>query len=256
MRGRRSAIILLLAVLAGAEPSSAQEVLWSAGHEGGAGLSEWGNGSGASGGGFFNSGVFTVAPSTTKAHSGLRSMKTTINTTTQESAVRAFRWAEAQTGQPLYYSVWAYWPQRHVPEIFWNILQFKSERAPPNDHVNDPIFTVNVDNKGVGGAMRLHVFYHGHFLGGVDKKFQQTLRDLPVGRWVHLELFLRQSAGTTGTFQLWQDGTRIINITNTKTRHSDGDNQWSAGNYSDGLAPNFATIYYDDAAIATARLGP
>ena len=248
-----SVLALLLGVLA--PEKGLADILWSAGHENGTGLTEWGNGIGASGGGFFNSGDATATSSTTKAHSGLRSLKATINTASQESAVRAFRWEEAQTGQALYYSVWAYWPQRSVPELFWNVVQFKSERLPPNEDVNSPILTVSINNKGANGAMRLYAFYHRSFFGGQDLKIEQTIRDLPVGRWVHLEAFLRQSAGTTGAFQLWQDGVRILNLQNIKTRYTDGDNQWSVNNYSDGLSPDLATIYFDDAAISTVRLG-
>ena len=251
---------LVLALFLGvfAPEKGLAEILWSAGHENGTGLTEWGNGSGASGGGFFNSGAFTVATSTTKAHSGLRSMKTTINTSAGESAVRAFRWKEAQTGQALYYSVWAYWPQRSVPEVFWNIMQFKSTlyNASGIQIKNDPIITISVNNKGANGAMRLYAFYFRSFFGGQDLKIEQALKDLPVARWIHLEAFLRQSAGTTGAFQLWQDGARILNLQNLKTRYTDGDNQGSVNNYSGGLSPDLATIYFDDAAISTVRLGP
>ena len=87
-------------------------------------------------------------------------------------------------------------------------------------------------------------------------KVEQTLKNIPTGQWAHLEAYLRQSPGTTGIFRLWQDGTRIINLQNIQTRYVNGDQQWSVNNYSSGLMPAVAALWYDNAAIATARQGP
>lgn len=231
-------------------PTSARISMWDAGHEGG--LTEWGTGSGFSGGGFFNSGVATVEASDDQAHSGTFSMKMTINTSAAvDTAIRAFRWQESFTGRDLFYRAWYYFPAHHIPTTFWNIMQFKSEVYDSNGTLlaNDPIFTVGLDNDGVGGNLRIHVFYFGALFGGSDVQFNQALADMPIGQWVKLEAFLHQAENNTGILRLWQDDVLIIEQTGLQTKYVDGFNSWSINNYSNGLAPSTATIYIDDAAI-------
>ena len=233
-------------------------IIWVATHEAG-NLAEWGDGSGPSGGGLFNDGVHTVAASAERAHSGTRSMKMTIDTTAGvDTAVRAFRWKESYTKQDLYYSAWYYFPQSHVPTTFWNIMQFKGELydAGGVQTKNDPIITIGVTV--AGGASRLHMFYFGHFFGGTDQQFNQSILTLPIGQWTHIEAFLHQAPDATGVFMLWQNGTRILEVTNLQTNYTplaNGYQTWSVNNYSNGLTPAIATIYIDDAVISRTRVG-
>lgn len=231
-------------------PMSARISMWGTGHEDG--LTEWGTGSGFSGGGFFNSGVATVTASDDQAHSGTSSMKMTINTSAAvDTAIRAFRWQESFTGRDLFYRAWYYFPAHHVPTTFWNIMQFKSEVYDSNGALvaNDPIFTVGLDNDGAGGDLRIHVFYFGTSFGGSDVQFNQAIADMPIAQWVKLEAFLHQAENNTGIFRLWQDDVLIIEQTGLQTKYVDGFNSWSINNYSNGLTPSTATIYIDDAAI-------
>ena len=225
--------------------------LWSAKHEGGT-FDEWGTGTGASGGGFFNSGNADVEVSTEQAYSGVFSMKMTIDTTAAvDTAVRAFRWQEAFTGRDLYYSGRYYLPVHHVPATFWNIMQFKSEVYDSNGVLiaNNPIFTVGLDNDGAGGALRVHAFYFGTVFGGSDVQFNQALADIPIGAWVKLEAFLHQAENATGIFRLWQDDVLIIEATGLQTKYVNGFNSWSINSYSNGLTPPVAIVFVDDAAI-------
>jgi hypothetical protein len=90
--------------------------------------------------------------------------------------------------------------------------------------------------------------------GGRD--YRQTIKDIPVGKWVHLEAYLRQSADFTGQIIVWQDGVEILNQNNVKTRYPYMGNEWALSSYSESISPSPATIYFDDAAISTQRLGP
>ena len=229
----------------------ARLTMWSAKHEGGT-LDEWGIGTGASGGGFFNSGNAAVEVSTERAHSGTHSMKMAIDTTAAvDTAVRAFRWAESFTGRDLYYEAWYYFPAHHVPTLFWNIMQFKSEVYDSGGVLlnNEPIFTIGLDNDGAGGALRVHVFYFGSAFGGFDTQFNQTLADVTIGQWVKLTTFLHQAEDATGIFRLWQDNVLIIEETGLQTKYVNGFNSWSINSYSNGLTPPVASIFVDDAAI-------
>jgi hypothetical protein len=80
---------------------------------------------------------------------------------------------------------------------------------------------------------------------------------------VHLEAYLHQSSGFDGRLTLWQDGQQLFDFQDVRTCYDNPtfnswrcDNLWSLNNYSDGLSPNPATIYVDDAAISLTRLGP
>jgi hypothetical protein len=76
-----------------------------------------------------------------------------------------------------------------------------------------------------------------------------------VGQWFHLEAYLRQSSAFTGQIIVWQDGVEIFNQNNVKTRYSTSANDWSINNYGDHVVPSPFTMYFDDAAISTARVG-
>ena len=57
---------------------------------------------------------------------------------------------------------------------------------------------------------------------------------------------------------LWQNGVRVLEVTNFQTNYAplaNGYQTWSVNNYSNGLTPAIATIYIDNAAISRTRVG-
>lgn len=238
--------------------------LWSADHETGD-LSQWyfpsRSKTGNYGGGEYNSGSALVTVSRDVAHSGKYSLKATITTPSKPTAgVRLFRWRESQDskflGQGLYYSAWLFFPNRYqVTGQYWNVFQFKSKRS----GTIDPFWFLSIGNR-PSGAMYLQLhWWSGLRLEGPHqgesgfRKYEQTVMDIPVNRWIHVECFLKQSAEFNGCIRVWQDGISLFEQTNVKTKYPGGDNQWAVANYSDGITPDPATIYFDDAAIATNR---
>jgi hypothetical protein len=241
-------------------PSS---ILWTADHEEG-NLNDWYlNG----GGGEFNSGNGVSQASRDFAHTGSWSAKGTI-TAPGTQAIRLFRWAESRQNPQAYYSAWYYFPKKMTSSTWGpNIFQFKSKS---DSEQSDPFWDLNVRLRS-NGNMYLHLNWWGELytLYGIEGPHQgefgwhtyaQTLKDLPVGQWVHIEAYLRQSATFTGQLIVWQDGVEIFNQNNVKTRHpqngSWGPNDWSINNYGQDVYPSPFTIYFDDAAVSTARLGP
>ena len=84
---------------------------------------------------------------------------------------------------------------------------------------------------------------------------------MPIGRWFHLEAFIRQSSGYDGTLTFWQDGVKLFDFRNIRTSYPNcdfnswcADNEWSVNSYSDGLSPSPSTLHLDDAAIGTQRV--
>jgi hypothetical protein len=206
------------------------------------------------GGGIFNSGIANAVPSNDYAHSGRYSAKLLITTPNNPtSAARLFRWRESENYSAAYYSAWFYFPQVYTPTQFWNIFQFKSKDSSGND---DPFWILNVGNRPASGNMFLYLYYWQSGTGPTPNQvgpasYSQSLMDLPAGRWVHLEAFLKQASDFTGHVTVWQDGKMIFDQSGVKTKYRGGDNQWSVNNYSNGIVPSTAAIYVDDAAIST-----
>jgi len=254
---RIASLLLVTALWTGHATTQAPNVLWSADHEKG-NLSEW---YATSGGGEFNSGTAMSTASTDVARSGRFSAKATIYTP-PISGVRLFRWMESKANQEAYYSAWYYFPRIYQAE-WWNIFQFKSRRDAAVSP--DPFWYVQVGNR-PNGTMYLYLTWwpqlwsdrgvegpHRGETGG--RNYGQAIKDLPVGQWVHIEAFLRQSAVFDGQITIWQDGVEILTQRDVKTRYRAGGAEWSLNNYAASMWPSPATIYIDDAAISTTRVG-
>ena len=237
-----------------APPRSGTTVLWSADMETGD-LSQWTlpdvTGGPNCGGGVFNSGVATASVDTvTLAHGGLYSAKLFVdareNSELATSGTRLFRWREPQENQELYYSVWYYFPRRYHPNgspPWWNVFQWKSKHKGAS--LSDPFFALNVGNRG-DGSMFFYLYDQD-----ARRTYAQTVKDIPEGRWLRVEAFYRCAADDSGRITFWQDGTRIVDVSDVQTRYGDGDCEWSVNNYTDGLDSGSATIYVDDAAICS-----
>ena len=240
-------------------------VLWSSDFETGD-FSDWSKPKPASGG-IFNSGIAESVASQDFAHGGRWSVKATITTPHKPtSGTRIFRWRESQDARyfasGLYYSAWFLFPKLYTLTAdphrgqFWNIFQFKTKTSSRND----PVWFLDVANRRRGGAMYLTLHWwervamdgpHAGESGG--HRYTQDLADIPVGRWTHIEAYLKQASDFNGEVRVWQDGVLLFDQKNVKTKYQSGDNQWAVNNYSDGLTPNPATIYIDDVRVAVER---
>jgi Big-like domain-containing protein/polysaccharide lyase-like protein/purple acid phosphatase-like protein len=239
--------------------ASPATILWAGDVEEG-NMSDWYVGSG---GGEFNSGSAVSEASTDVAHSGRYSAKGTIWTPPNPSAVRLFRWNESTANQSAYYSAWFYFPRIYTND-WWNIFQYKSRISGTTDP--DPFWFLEVHNRANGNMHLVLTWWYGPWPHGTvegphqgefsGQRYFQTIKDLPVGQWVHIETFLKQSSGFDGEIIVWQDGAEILHQTNVKTRYPFRGDEWSIGSYSGSISPSPATIYFDDAAVSTGRLGP
>jgi polysaccharide lyase-like protein len=235
-------LFLVFTILIWGRGSFAQTPLWSAGMESG-NLSEW---TANQCGGEYNSGISNSEASTDFAHSGSWAANLTITTpSAPTSGTRLFRWCEPRTYPKLFYSAWFFFPRNYAAPNFWNIVQWKSKTATRND----PFFILNVGNR-ADGNMHLYLYNWQ-----TRVSYKQEAASLPAGRWIHIEAYHECAADNTGRVTVWQDGTLLYDVPNVRTRYSDGDCQWSVNNYSDGLSPNTATLYIDDAAIGLSRIG-
>lgn len=241
--------------------ASATTILWKADHEGG-NTSEW---SSNSGGGEYDSGIGDTYATTARAHSGNWGAKMTISTPhSPTSGTRMFRWRESRSHRGAYYSVWLYFPTYYsITGNYLMPMQFKSRTS--DNRRNDPVWAFYLTpasgkyylKAGFGwGGTQLAGPYSGNGVGG--KFYSQTKLAFPVGRWVHLEAYLYESNTYTGRVILYQDGIKLFDFQNVITSYKNcnynswcASNEWSVNLYSDGLSPNPAYIYMDDAKIGT-----
>ena len=235
---------------------SPSSIIWSADHETGS-MSQW---PGATLN--WDSGLCTYhGVSRDHARSGLYSMKLTLDTSAGKAGCRQARNQEIQSGGTYYYSAWYYLP-KSVTAIggHWNTFQFKS-KEPTGVRSSDPMWTIDF----AGSTPRPRLSWKGGEYGlagpqatdGVAAKYYgQTLTTVPVGRWTHLEVYLKQSSEFNGHITVWHDGQLLWDIPNVRTKHAgDGRPYWSVNNYAANLSTNPYPMYIDDATISTGRLG-
>lgn len=227
-----------------AESLQPADILWKSSTETGD-LSEWQvNQSGES---VFNTGTGRVELTNSVVRTGNHALKLSIeNANNQTQAARIFRWAE--NPQAAYYSAWFYFPEKINPDVWWNIFQFKS-----NNGTSLPTWIVNVDVDDGTGEMSLYLWDDIADRSHYDPLPGRSM-PVPVGEWVHIEMYVTQAQDATGKVVLWQDGVRLYDIPNVQTTLSENI-QWSINNYTDNITPSNVTIYADDAMISLKRRG-
>ena len=248
-------------------------ILWSADHEEG-NLNDWTLSQYQHpGGGIFNTGgtdVFATA-STNFAHSGRYAAATRITNAFQSlngnRAVRLMRWTNSAWDDSgdyfpttAYYSTWMYFPLTYNPNKYapwdpgdggwWNVFQFKADDANGN---SQPMFAMNV---GHDDALQTMEFYLYSQYNEPNSYVQTNPVKIPVGKWFHVEAKYVVAADNSGSITVWQDGRKILDVSNVRTalEHAAEHSIWGIGNYTDHIVgenvDGTATIHFDDAAVS------
>ncbi|MDP8924330.1 MAG: polysaccharide lyase [Chloroflexota bacterium] len=227
---------------AATEAAASAGVLWRADHEEGD-LSDWDRDD--CGGQFDNGAAYTEFSNGTRNGSGgMRLRVPDMNTGNSEGA-RAFRWCESRQHQALYYSAWYYIPEKVRVDGWWWLMEWKSEGS------YNAKLGLAVANRS-DGAMYIGLGRGSDSGGGW---WPQSVANLPVGRWFHLEVYYKKAADATGRVTVWQDGVRIIDLAGVQTANS-SDLGWAVINYGQYTRPADVEIYIDDVTISTQRPGP
>jgi Polysaccharide lyase len=244
-------------------PSAAQaDILWKETHES-ATLGENGKvGSWDGGGEPWASGSYSYAVVDSPTHSGRRAVRTTIDTSDDQSGVRwAMRDLPGDNSTTLpdeaYYSAWVYFPEVFDSE-WYMLMQWKTESSYDG---SDPVKSVNLEKEDDG---RLHLALYdfvgdnGECNGGGSGMKGISPVVFPTGQWVHLESFYKWDKNLGGSVRVWQDGVEVLRQENTRTQYPYNygtmPRQWAVNAYGDKLAPNPHTMFLDDAAISKSRL--
>jgi hypothetical protein len=148
----------------------------------------------------------------------------------------------------VYTSAWYYLPRAVQPVSYWWFVLYRS-RHPPYDFLSfrDEIrlsFTTRPD-----GSMGSELVTEE--LGTIAPI---VAREIPVGRWFHVETYLLATDGPDGALAVWQDGEKTYEATGKMMETSWAE--WMTGAVVDGLVTDASELYIDDAAISTQRVGP
>ena len=160
-----------------------------------------------------------------------------------------------------FYSVWYYFPQKI--DHHSNVFQWKqAEIDRPGHQTRRLLYFVRADWDSNTSQFQFHlrgkVNPDGSWASSTHS-VDMSSAGVPLNTWVHLECRYRWSKTGNGRITCWQDGTEIIDATGLYTEldvpYIGNPRQWTVNNYSRDTTPDSHTIYIDDAAIATSRLG-
>ena len=247
------AICLITALAANSWAGGAATLLWSADHETGD-TSQWL--------GEWNSGKVRVTTVRSPVRSGSYAcaMRISGNAGARMAVDRIGR---ASLPKTAWYSAWYYFPEKVNPKIYWNIMQWKRATAPYGSG-SHPVYTLNVDYDDADGSMAVYLYNHVGRDGRYNTEGEGgvAISDVPIPlrKWVHIEVFYEWSPRRSGQVTVFQDGQRVMNVENVITEFPYPTNdfrmrQWTVNNYTSGTRPAAQTLYIDDAAISSRRVG-
>ena len=225
-------------------------IVWKATHETGD-ISEW-----QQHGDFINQGQSAYFSMVTPfAHTGKYAVALTIDTEGVSSsgsfAAYLFYWDQLP-GDAYYYSAWYYIPAGTRPQDWWNIWQWKSTYNGDTDY-SVPMYIIDVLEQ-PNGQLALHLVYRPDIDEKID--YRQNIKTVPTDQWFQIEAYYRKAVDQTGQVIVWQDGEEIINLSDVQTTMEDNTVYWSVNHYTEYILPNPSSIFIDDAAISTERIGP
>jgi hypothetical protein len=149
-----------------------------------------------------------------------------------------------------FYSAWFYVPVSITSTSYWLVYKFRSRRMASDAASDVDAWDLDFLSDGHGG-MQFTLFGHA----ANANETPTVVTPVPIGRWFQVEAFLRATNDNTGKLTIWIDGVTAFDVQARPTVPSPFV-EWSVGAITEMIAPTPATIYVDDAAISTRRLGP
>jgi hypothetical protein len=162
-----------------------------------------------------------------------------------------------------YYSAWYFIPS-FVENSWWNIFQWKQGyQTGPSSRTARELYWVSVSDSSDGDLrLGLHsrITPEGDWVSGQTNVLVRSQASVPIGRWFHLESRYRWDRGGNGRITTWLDGRQVWDVGGLTTEFGWDfwvwNRQWTVNNYGSGMDPAPFTIWIDDAAVATTRIGP
>ena len=146
---------------------------------------------------------------------------------------------------------------------FWNIFQWKTGYDDGSGRTARALYWHDLYNEDDGTlylALKARVNSNGQWVQGWSTTLATSPMPIPIGQWFHLESYYKWDKNGNGRLTTWLDGVQIWNVGGITTEFDWPFNvykrEWAINNYASNTTPSTHTIYVDDAAISTSRLGP
>jgi hypothetical protein len=163
-----------------------------------------------------------------------------------------------------YYSAWFFIPE-HVSvgqQSGWNIFQWKTGYFNGTQRTARALYWHDLDD--YGNELYLELFTRvnssGTWVSGWADNIAVSPIPVPIGQWFHLESYYKWDSTGNGRVTSWLDGVKIWDIGGLTTEFDWPYNvykrEWTVNNYARETTPTTHTLYVDDAAVSTTRLGP
>jgi hypothetical protein len=198
------------------------------------------------------------------AHTGSWVMKQSVTAASgspEASGTRMYRYTTInslyRTGNPIYYSFWAYLPQVTTLSSggFFNFLQIQS--IGPSG--TDPVWILGIHPSNF--TLRLEWWsllqMSGPHVGETGGHTYDTSVPIPLRQWFFVQVMVTPREDYTGAVKVWQNGALIFNMANVKTKYPESlvasgtQSFFIAKNaYGQGLIPTPNHHYVDDVAIS------
>lgn len=149
--------------------------------------------------------------------------------------------------QAAYFSAWFYVPQPIVSTSYWLLFKFRSTSG-------TELWDIDVAEPREG-APEPRIRLYSHQSGTDVPALSGGEPILPLAHWFQIEAFYRAASDPSGQLSIWLDGDRVFEVTNRVTA-PDANIEWGVGAATETMSPNTASLYVDDAAVTTRRLGP
>jgi hypothetical protein len=228
----------------GALADQPDNLLWTATFERGD-LLEW-SGDGQGGADLANIGV---APSVTTevAHTGRYAGKATVIPASGTESVNYFVRQEPSPARA-YYGAWFFIAPIFSVKSWLSIIHFRGSHTGDGQDAY-PIWDINLYPR-TDGTLVAHLY---SFASNTNVEESTPVR-VPIGQWVHFEVFFDKASDPTGSIVVWQDGAPIIEANGIATVET-AWLEWGVGGSSNSIAPAPGVLYVDDATISVSRMG-
>lgn len=230
----------------GAEPvnlGESPEILWWTDHETGD-LSDWSR----DGGGTWTSGNGTLALVSDPVRSGNYALRSSVNTSNvAQSAGIGLR--GALMPNEACYSAWFFAPTALTTTGFWLFFKFRSRQVADQPASDVDIWDLDVVTASNGSPV-LALYRHDR-----GEILSTSSVSVPIARWFQLEACLLARSDSSGHLAVWLDGDAVFELNAQWTMPSQYV-EWNVGNVAQEITPSSASLYVDDAAVSTRRLGP
>ena len=223
---------------------AAATILWSATFEPGD-LSEWtGDGLGE-----VDANIAAMPAVTTDVtHNGHYAGKTTVKPPAPGvDSINYFSRLQPSPGEA-YYGAWVYIAPGFAVGTWLSVVHFRCSYT--GDSTNTfPTWDINLYPQ-PDGSLTAQLY---NYVTGKDLQQTNPIA-VPIGSWVHFEVFLKKTSDATGQFKVWQDDVEILDAEGVVTAQTDWM-EWSVGGASNNVSPSPGLVYIDDATISVTRLG-